>query len=384
MIKYSVNKLFNANVRDLIQQGILPDYRLWILRDDAWKGSGLRTKAVCISKACNATEMYRGREQFIIHHLVIFAATLADARYLELFLKSHIHGMKIICIKGGDDIAPAITLFSEATRAIIINCRVLGEGVDIPIANAVAFTYPKHAQGEITQMIFRSGRWFRNKPLFHVILPVVDNEDLTGFENVLISLASCDYGIKDEILLRFSQSLHRTTTTLTVHGYQQDAETKAPETIIIDECAGADVKKIKECFSNIRNRLILTKEKNSQWIQKLCVTRNIDTSADYKTFRETTCPELLEDPRQRNQSWFDFLHPNDIKKTADLEDFVHTVLLPNGLLSAEIYESWRTRQADDYKNRWPSIGHISDGCFGIEFSNYNTLLYHSKTTTRRR
>jgi superfamily II DNA or RNA helicase len=78
-------------------------------------------------------------------------------------------------------------------------CKVLNEGVDIPEANSVAILYPKYSKIEITQMILRAGKWDTDKNLFHILFPITREEDLGGMEEVLISLASADQTLKEEI-----------------------------------------------------------------------------------------------------------------------------------------------------------------------------------------
>ena len=138
----------------------------------------------------------------ILHHLIIFAATNDEAKQLETYFANKTKDTLVLCVKGGDKLEEPIRRFSQAKRAIIVNCKVLGEGVDIPIANAVAVTYPKHSRGEITQMLLRAGRWYDSKSVFHILLPILDVDDMTGFEDVLTALASCDDQLRDEVILR--------------------------------------------------------------------------------------------------------------------------------------------------------------------------------------
>ncbi|WP_376608405.1 helicase-related protein [Streptomyces sp. NPDC056291] len=62
---------------------------------------------------------------------------------------------------------------STAQRAVLSNCRVLGEGVDIRAVNSVALLDPKGAPHDIVQAI---GRALRQKPgqgkLVSLIVPV--------------------------------------------------------------------------------------------------------------------------------------------------------------------------------------------------------------------
>ena len=146
-------------IRDLICKGVLPDYRLWTLRDESKRGSGIIGKAECILEAWGATEILRGEEKYILHHLIVFALTVEEAKELEDFFREKTDTL-VLRVAKGDKLEDPIAQFTTAPRAILINCFVLNEGVDIPIANAVAITYPKQSRGQITQMILRAGRWY--------------------------------------------------------------------------------------------------------------------------------------------------------------------------------------------------------------------------------
>lgn len=65
--------------RDLIRKGVLPDYRIWSLHDSSKKGAGILGKAACILESWKATEMVRGVEQYILHHLIVFASIFSVA-----------------------------------------------------------------------------------------------------------------------------------------------------------------------------------------------------------------------------------------------------------------------------------------------------------------
>jgi len=146
-------KIAELKIRDLIRKGVLPDYRLWTLRDEAKKGTGIIGKAECILEAWGATEIVRGEEKHILHHLVVFASITQEAKDLERFFKAKTTDTLVLRVEEGDKLEEPIAHFTSAPRAILVNCFVLNEGVDIPIANAVAITYPKQSRGQITQMV---------------------------------------------------------------------------------------------------------------------------------------------------------------------------------------------------------------------------------------
>lgn len=360
-------KIAELKIRDLIRLGILPDYRLWSLRDESKKGTGLTGKAECILEAWNAKEVVRGEEQFILHHLIVFASTNDEAKQLETYFANKTTDTLVLCVKGGDKLEEPIRKFSTAKRSIIVNCKVLGEGVDIPVANSVAVTYPKKSQGEITQMLLRAGRWYEGKPVFHILLPILDDDDMSGFEEVLTSLASCDEYIRDEIILRASSDKKDTEIT---PRFGEDGGA-IPECIMIEDYDGSNIEEIKKCFTNARKNLFPSKE--SKRIQALCIEKGIDTSVEYSMTLRTENPDLPEDPKPKNQLWYDYLHPT-LGERIMPQEFVKTILEPNNLRVAYRYEEWRGVQPSDVKGKLPSDQHITDGFFGKDYTNFNEIL----------
>jgi superfamily II DNA or RNA helicase len=362
------NKIAELKLRDLIRLGILPDYRIWSLRDETKKGTGLTGKAECVLEAWNAKEVVRGEEQYILHHLIVFTSTNDEAKQLETYFANNTTDTLVLCVKGGDKLEEPIRKFSTAKRSIIVNCKVLGEGVDIPIANAVVVTYPKKSQGEITQMLLRAGRWYEGKSVFHILLPILDGDDMSGFEEVLTSLASCDEYIRDEIILRAKSDKKGIE-----FDQQFDKETGGtiPECIMIEDYDGSSPEEIKKCFTNARKNLFLSKE--NKRIQALCIEKGIDTSVEYAMTLRTENPDLPDDPKPKNQLWYDYLHPT-LGERITPQEFVKTILEPNNLRVAYRYEEWRGVQPTDVKGKLPSDQHITDGFFGKDYTNFNEIL----------
>jgi hypothetical protein len=360
------SQIAELKIRDLIRKGVLPDYRIWTLRDSSKKGSGILGKADCILESWEATQMVRGVEEHMLHHLIVFAETNDDAKQLEAYLAIKTKDTLVLCVKGGDKLEEPIRKFSQAKRAIIVNCKVLGEGVDIPAANAVAVTYPKHSKGEITQMLLRAGRWCEGKPVFHIILPVIDDEDMTGFEDVLTALASCDDQLRDEIIL------HSTKPVEGEEKPQPPGDAGAVgECMMIDDYDGSDPDEIRKCFVNIRKNLFPARE--SKRIQRLCIDRGIDTSVEYSTSLRTEMPELPEDPKPKSSTWYDYLHPILVERI-QAQAFVKDVLELNNLLIGHKYSEWRGLQPSDVRMKLPSVQNINDGYFGTDYINFNELL----------
>ena len=362
------SSIAELNIRTLIQQGVLPDYRIWTLRDESRKGKGILGKAECVLESWNSMELIRGEEQYTLHHLIVFAPTVQDAIELERFFQERTDAV-VLHAKQGDNLNRLLTTFTSAKRAILVNCMVLNEGVDIPCANAVAIMYPKQSRGQITQMILRAGRWYEGKSIFHVIIPTVEDEDYSGFEEVLYALASCDERIRDEIILRSMSSLSCSSSS------SSSAGDVVPECIMMD-ITEANLEDIRKCFTNLRKHLV---SYDSKRIQAFCIEREMDTSIQYR-IQKDSFPELPEDPRPKHISWYDYLHPKDTKMTPS--DF--GILLQNQyvhhLWIADKYEEWRLLCAQQL----PSIQHMTDGYFGDEYTDFNTFKGRFGGSLRKR
>jgi superfamily II DNA or RNA helicase len=373
------SQIAELKIRELIKKGVLPDYRIWSLRDSLAERTGIVCKAECILESWESKQMVRGVEEYILHHLIIFASTNDEANQLEEYFTNNTKDTLVLCVKGGDKLRDPLCKFSEAKRAIIVNCKVLGEGVDIPVANAVAITYPKHSIGEITQMLLRAGRWYSGKSIFHILLPVIDEDDMTGFEDVLMALASCDDQLRDEVILRSRKfAINEQKLNHSVESF----DSYTTECIMIDEYDGSKMDEIRKCFINIKKKLFPVSESNK--IQELCIKEGIDTSTEYNMLLRTEIPELPEDPRLKKSTWFDYLHPtNDKQQRISVEEF-SVIIKSKSLATGHIYDEWRGLQPSDIRVKLPFTQHITDGYFGIEITNFNDINNKFGKTKQRR
>jgi hypothetical protein len=141
-----------------------------------------------------------------------------------------------------------------------------------------------------------------------------------------------------------------------------------PECIMIEEFE-ANEEAIKRCFTNIRKNLFPAKE--SRRIQELCIEKGWGTSVEYGLQR-LAIPELPEDPRPKNITWFNYLHPTYGERISP-SDFVKTILDPHNLRVGGKYDEWLGVQPADVIAKLPTVQHITDGYFGKEDTNFNTL-----------
>jgi superfamily II DNA or RNA helicase len=355
-------KVFEMFLKNLIEAGVLPDYRIWLLSDSQRKTSGLIGKLGLLQEAWRAREEWHDEERYIFNHLVIYTRTNAEAEAIEVLMKDT-KNTEVIRVQGGQDLTEPLKRFDTASRAILLNCKILAEGADIPRADSVFITYHKESRAEITQMLLRPGRWREGKPLFHILLTLTDEDDLSAVEEVLLSLASFDERLKEEIIRRSAPSFKN------AEGDDGDASSLAvniPELIVSQQYKGSDLEEAQRCFAKVRQ--LLTPRADWREIQRQCATAGIGTSFDYKWWRENR-PELPEDPRPAGQTWFAFLH--SASQLISETEFARLVFEgTSSPASPEAYDALRLNRGDP---TMPSVQHILDGCYGAG-KTFETLL----------
>jgi superfamily II DNA or RNA helicase len=354
--------IYTIGLRTLIRAGVLPAYNIWPIYDADNHGTGMIAMGKLLSTAWAATEIVRGSERHVFNRMIVYAADKADGGELAAYLSASEPDTCVQFIQGGDDVKAAIARFEAAPRAILINCKVLGEGVDIPCADSVAITYPKYARGEIVQMLLRPGRWFPGKSVFHILLPTLTGQDMSGFNDVLAGLASVDDALRDEILHRTVGPELRTpaSSTDSTEGEDQD-----PSSIQWHCYEGLDPDQITAAFSRLR-RSLLTTRGSLRLLQSHCHDLGITTSLEYAhVYAKNGWPE---DPRVADMTWYDFLHADDPATERSIPaDFVTKKLIPGGLVTAAVYVAAAAHDG-------PSLQHINDGYFGSKYTNFTTLI----------
>ena len=210
-------KLHEIKMRTLIDEGIMPDYKIIISHSDDYANDDIEEKGnVIINHILQKNPDYKEdyfnthksnnfNNKYILNKLIIFMDTNESVKKITSYLKEKLKDEKINIFS--IDSKTARTDYENAmndinnimTRTIIINCKMLNEGVDIPIADSVSICYVKHSRVEIVQMIFRAGRWTPTKCFFYILLVLTKDENYSSIEDVLASLALNDDALMEEI-----------------------------------------------------------------------------------------------------------------------------------------------------------------------------------------
>lgn len=347
------NVIAEVKLRELINRGVLPDYVIWALSSE---GTGLYGKIEQILLAWDSKE---------INHLIIFVEDLNDKDEVKNYLKSKVD-CPVLSVDRPQDTKRVIEEFN-GERAILIDCKRLGEGVDIPIADSVAILYPKESVIDIVQMVLRAGRWFEYKSIFHILLPHTNDEDMSGIHTVLYSLAKYDEALRGEVLLS-STSKKQEDTEQESKGQGEISNGRVQYDLI----SSTDIEKMNECFRSIRAKLV--PKSNKKEIQKLCIQHNVRTSKEYENLQKEFI-HLPDDPRFNGSTWFDFLNPN-VEKIS-IQEFGKVVIENNKRLPSE-YTEWHTQIG------YPSLQHIRDGYFGEDKLNFLEIIEKFAPIERRR
>jgi superfamily II DNA or RNA helicase len=340
--------LYEIKLRYLIQQGVLPDYNIWALSSE---GIGLQAKMEQILLAWNSNQ---------IHHLIVFVKEKSDKAIVKNYLLQQECQAEVFTIESQEESTSIIEKFTKSQRAILVDCRRLGEGVDIPVADSVAILYAKESIVEVVQMVLRAGRWYKDKSIFHILLPHALDEDMSGIQNVLYCLAKYDEALRGELLLTTPSKSTGNGVSVSNLGISNDH-------IQYEILTSHDYERMKECFQNIQAKLV--HKLNKKDIQKLCIQRKIITSKDYDELRKELI-HLPEDPRFSGITWFDYLNLN-IQKIS-YEEFRKTT----DKQSATEYAAWQPETG------YPSLQNIRDGYFGEDKRNFQE--YESSESERRR
>jgi superfamily II DNA or RNA helicase len=299
-----------------------------------------------------------------IHHLIVFVEDLKQKEEVKHFLQKHTDSL-ILSIENSKDSTSVIDKYTNTSRAILVDCKRLGEGVDIPVADSVAILYGKDSIVEIIQMILRAGRWYKYKSVFHILLPHTVDDDMSGIQNVLYCLAKYDEALRGELLLTNSSVSKGDGEIVFDIGISN-------EHIQYEILNSLDYERMKECFRNIQAKLV--QKTNKKEIQKLCFQRNVKTSKEYEDLRKELT-HLPDDPKFNGTTWFDFLNPNTEK--ISIQEFGNTVIENNKRFPSE-YTHWHSEV------NFPSLQNIRDGYFGEDRANFLEIVEKFAPLERRR
>lgn len=79
-----------------------------------------------------------------------------------------------------------LTQFEQGAVAVIVSIQVLGEGVDVPIADTCLFVNPRSSHDNVVQCVGRILRTHPSKTLAHIVLPALhEDQELARFLRIM-------------------------------------------------------------------------------------------------------------------------------------------------------------------------------------------------------
>jgi len=401
-------QIARLDLRKLINDGILPDYRICAIRPhpqtsastSASTSTHSHTMIPVDNRSAQVSEcILRAWVEYArdINHLIIFARTLNDVRELGAYLREHTADTLVICICSEDNVRECITRFASAPRAMLVNCYKLSEGVDIPCADSVAIAYAKESRGQITQMILRAGRWHPNKAMFRVLIPIIDDcprssatstavrpMNTTALTEVLVAMAINDSLIRDELKLRAQEQIASCSSSTTS---DEDAHDSGNPNKHIDLfCfASTDLAHIRQIIAG--SYVFAVAQGNSVDIRGICAAHDIHTSVEYDRLRTQMFPDLPEHPWKRvGKTPYAFLNEHDRARVLPSIDDLCANLRALGVTHAAQYIESLQRSCDGIFARptkwrgsvdladYPSVQSILDGCFGSDYDQFAKII----------
>lgn len=228
---------YNYGIRQAIIEKHLTDYRILTLYTDndmiksniadndfvKYKNKFEDIGAKYIATALTILKQIHQKEA-LFDHLVTYHNTVAKSKKFVKLLKTlnkilyDDDDILITSISGSDSMRTRkkiINEFNEYHKAILCSARVLNEGINIPIINAVCFVDCRKSTSDIIQCIGRALRLYPGKTMAYIIIPIFidDLDDSNNVLKILKSLIDCDSAVADYFTLRISENSNSKTNT---------------------------------------------------------------------------------------------------------------------------------------------------------------------------
>lgn len=275
--------LYTLPYRELVELGISPDYRICRMHDNNQVERSAASDAIALKQVWEQLES-NGNPLF--YHLMVFYLTVEETEAVAKELSRLLPDVWVRALTAREqdrkEIQRCIKEFQDEPQSILVSCKILGEGADIPKADAVALMYPKRARGDLTQTILRAARWNPDKPLFHILL--MDDVLQDGLKHVLLALAEHDQVLREQLLVGAISS--KVATEETNSSAQPLSALGKPD--ITTRFYNSDVDSILECIGGIRTHHI---QKTRDVLLSAIQARHFRNEEMYRAHRDPSWPE---------------------------------------------------------------------------------------------
>jgi len=163
-----------------LKQGLVSDYDVLIPvieRPEVTRGKILSKENTAL--LAKVTVVAKAAREYNIKKIFSFHGTNVDAELARNFYSETAKGFAVHRVSGRQSSAERANVlqrFAAGRRSIVTNARCLGEGVNIPVCDAVAFMTPRRSKVDIVQAVGRACRIDRRvgatKKKAYVIVPI--------------------------------------------------------------------------------------------------------------------------------------------------------------------------------------------------------------------
>lgn len=189
----------------IVREDILPHPILHIINNPKLEHNELNaclSRAHILYDAWTCPNFHEGQQ---LHHLVIFVRDhMLACKVYEYLMNADMQDTKIIYLYDTQDVNTKIKEFESAKRGILINCKVLSEGITISCLDSVSILYNIRSSEFAIQALLRAGRFFPNKKNFHILLPGLDEQTNIFIQNIMQSLLQGSIPVKRLIVGEFA------------------------------------------------------------------------------------------------------------------------------------------------------------------------------------
>ncbi len=212
------------NTSSAIKNGLLVDYQIVMMYiNDEYiekfvkenKFAWYNNKIIDAQQLATAIMLVKEFQQGNCHHLVTYHNSIKSSKNFRELLENLIKSLGLVINVFDVDGTHSMSMrnrifrcFTNAKNAIIVSARVLNEGINIPIIDAVCFVDPRMSIIDIIQSAGRAFRLFFGKDMAKIYVPIVlngevdiENDNIFGnVVTVLRALSTTD----DDIVEYFS------------------------------------------------------------------------------------------------------------------------------------------------------------------------------------
>jgi superfamily II DNA or RNA helicase len=354
--------IVKVSLREMIEAKLLPPYQIRFPHvTTSFEGTKAKVQLMLHEF------MRQENGQFLMNHLVAFGASHDHCKeILKALQELSPSTVDLVYLETAGQVQAGLERFTAANRAICVNCLLLGEGVDIPIADSTCLLSTRKSYTQIVQMLLRGGRYFPGKNMFYMIMTFTEEEDADFIGYVLDALAQMDPHL-DKQLLRLAMKSQEESEP---RSESVSSSSSLNDPIQTEGADGHDLTRIKLCIEKVIRRRVGNMTTRAQFhrLRRICQQMGLLNTSQYNAVKEQYAwPEAPWTTQQ--------ISPYEFFRGVPTGPMSHEGFLEAIRDQTVLYENYPVWQAahSDY----PSVEDITDGYFGQE-RNLQTFFQSSR------